>query len=245
MLSQHAQGYYYSGANAEVTLRETNHQYDRLKLKTRCEVDIEKFKGLETTSLGQKIPTPICVAATAFHRLARPDGELLTAKGANGTPFMLSSWASTPLEDAAKMCPDSLKFFQIYCSRKEEVNADLWRRVRESGYTAMFLTTDTQLLGKREIDVRNSFELPAHLRLANWTSYLQESSEVKAKGNDSGLSIFVKEHKKLDMSWEIIPHIKEVSKLKVFVKGVMCWEDAKLAIDNGADGIMVSNHGAR
>jgi len=91
--------------------------------------------------------------------MAHPDGEAATARAANtsATPFMLSSWSNTPLEVVANECPNSLKMFQIYMSKVPEVNEDLWKRVRESGYKIMFLTTDTQLLGKREQDMRNGF----------------------------------------------------------------------------------------
>jgi len=69
----------------------------------------------------------------------------------------LSSWASTTVEDVASQAPNSVKMFQIYLSKIPEVNADLWKRVRESGFTCMALTVDTQLLGKRENDTRNGF----------------------------------------------------------------------------------------
>jgi L-lactate dehydrogenase (cytochrome) len=91
--------------------------------------------------------------------MAHYEGEIATAKAANSsrTPVMLSNWANTPLEEFASECPDSLKMFQIYMSKVPEVNADLWKRVRESNFKIMFLTTDTQLLGKRESDMRNGF----------------------------------------------------------------------------------------
>ena len=108
----------------------------------------------------------------------------------------------------------------------------------------MMLTTDTQLLGKRESDVKHSFELPSHLKLANWSKY-SVVSEIKANENESGLSAFVKQNKDQEIGWDIIPYIKKVSGLKVFAKGIMCKEDAKLAIENGIDGIYVTNHGAR
>ena len=91
--------------------------------------------------------------------MAHPEGEVATAKAANtsSTPVMLSNWATTQIEDFAAACPNSLKMFQIYISKVSEVNEDLWKRVKESGVKIMFLTTDTQLLGKRESDMRNGF----------------------------------------------------------------------------------------
>lgn len=179
--------------------------------------------------------------------MAHWQGEEATAKAAHATntPMMLSNWASTSLETVAGHCPDNLKLFQIYMSKLPEVNEDLWKRVRESGFKVMLLTTDTQLLGKREQDVRNGFELPSHLKMENMAKYMKQSLTSFSSDQDSGLAEYAKHHKQNEIGWDIIPYIKKVSGLKVFAKGVMCYEDAKLAIANGADGIMVSNHGAR
>jgi (S)-2-hydroxy-acid oxidase len=106
--------------------------------------------------------------------MAHPDGELATARAANayhGTTLKLSSWSTTPLEDVAASAPDSLKFFQIYLSKIPEVNLDLFDRVRNAGYKALHLTVDTQILGKRENDVRNQFQLPQGLNMANYAKY--------------------------------------------------------------------------
>ena len=102
-LAKLSKDYYYSAANAMVSLRDSEAQFDRLKLKQAAGVDPDKFEGLQTDTLGIKIPSPICIAATAFHRMAHPDGEEATAKAAHKTqtPMMLSNWASTPLEVVA------------------------------------------------------------------------------------------------------------------------------------------------
>ena len=106
------------------------------------------------------------------------------------------------------------------------------------------LTTDTQLLGKREQDVRNGFQLPSHLNMANMAKYMAAATSVKSS-KESGLAEYARNHKHNEIGWDIIPFIKKVSGLKVFAKGIMCAEDAVLAIKNGADGIHISNHGAR
>lgn len=166
------------------------------------------------------------------------------ANNINKTPFFLSTWATTAVEDVARVCPDSMKFFQIYLSKLHESNVDLWKRVRESGFTAMAITCDTAKLGKRERDTRHGFQLPSHLELANLKKYIKhEPTKLKAT-NESGLSAYVKSQFP-DVGWDIIPYIKEHSKMPVFAKGVGCAEDALLALENGADGIYVSNHGAR
>lgn len=190
------------------------------------------------------------IASTAFHRMAHPEGEVAMAKAAetcNQTAFSLSNWATSTNEEVGQVAPSCLKFFQIYMSKSEAVNMDLWKRVKNAGFTALLLTTDTQLLGKREKDTRNGFELPPHLNLANLTKYESsgETNTLKASGNSSGLAAYVKAHKDNEIGWDIIPYVKKTSGLKVIAKGIMCYEDARLAIDNGADGVYVSNHGAR
>ncbi len=145
-LTRAARSYYTSGANNMVTLRETSEAYDEIKLKPAAEVDEEAFEGTKTTFLGQEINSPIGIASTAFHRMAHPDGEQATARAAqavNETPILLSSWATGSIEEVAENAPGCLKMFQIYMSKKETVNADLWRRCRENGYKAMCLTSDT------------------------------------------------------------------------------------------------------
>jgi len=108
------------------------------------------------------------------------------------------------------------------------------------------LTTDTQLLGKRLNDTRTRFSLPHPLKMQNFAKYVEQGAESNVKGQSgSGLAEFVKTHKNNDIGWDVIPYIKRVSGLKVYAKGVMSGDDARLAIENGIDGIYVSNHGAR
>ena len=128
-----------------ISLQDAEAAFEKYKLKTRAQIDIDKFEGLSTEILGEKVPSPIWISSTAFHKMAHPDGEAATARAANtsSTPIMMSNWANTPLEEFASSCPKSLKMFQIYMSKVPEVNEDLWKRVRESGFKIMFLTTDT------------------------------------------------------------------------------------------------------
>ena len=115
--------------------------------------------------------------------MAYHEGEVAMARAANKimqTPLLLSNWATSSVEEVGAAAPDSLKLFQIYMSKDATVNDDLWRRCRENGFKAMCLTTDTQILGKRDNDVRVKFELPAHLDLANLARY-------KAKGEQSAM----------------------------------------------------------
>ena len=155
-----AYDYYRSGANGCVTLHDNVDAFKKIHLKPSIFCDASIPVSTDTSILGHKVKTPICIASTAFHKMATAEGELATARAANAylnTPIKLSSWATTPLEDVASQAPDSLKFFQIYLSKVPEVNKDLWTRVKNAGYKALHLTIDTQILGKRENDVRNGF----------------------------------------------------------------------------------------
>ena len=145
-LTRSARDYYFAGANGMLTLNSTRAAFDRIKLKRAAEVDVRKFEGTQTTVMGIKVNSPVMIASTAFHRMAHPDGEIATAKAAEAfyqTALSLSNWATTANEEFGKAAPNCLKMFQIYMSKREEVNKDLWKRVKDSGFTAMLLTTDT------------------------------------------------------------------------------------------------------
>lgn len=164
---------------------------------------------------------------------------------ADNTPILLSSWSTTPIEEVADVSKSTVKIFQMYLSKVDDVNIDLWKRVKEAGFKAIALTTDTQLLGKREDDVRNQFSLPLGLRMANYDKYSGYNNNIKSSGKDSGLAEYVRNHKDPNIGWEIINKIKKYSGLPVAAKGVLCAEDALIALEYGADAIFVSNHGAR
>jgi len=90
--------------------------------------------------------------------MAHPEGECATARACNAmnnTPMVLSSWATSSNEDVGKFAPDSFKVYQLYLSKLPDVNKDIWSRVKKSGFKALALTCDTQLLGKRLNDTRN------------------------------------------------------------------------------------------
>ena len=128
-----------------MSLRDNEEAFQQFFLKTSV-FSLKQPVNLQTTIMGHKVKSPICIASTAFHRMAHPEGELATARAANayhGTTLKLSSWSTTPLEDVAAAAPDSLKFFQIYLSKIPEVNLDLFERVRNAGYKALHLTVDT------------------------------------------------------------------------------------------------------
>lgn len=251
-LSRIGKNYYNSGAFDELSLTEANSAFDEIRLKSAAEADASNFQGLQTSILGETINSPICAGSTAVQRIAHPEGEVASAKACQAVgqaPLILSSWSSSFLEDVAAAAPGSAKIYQVYMSKIMEVNEDIWKRCRENGFKALALTTDTQQLGKRDIDVRNVTALPKHIGFNNLSLYAKQTADASSKANLplglSPLAAYVFFHKDANIDWSLIPYMKERSGLKIIAKGIMTYADARLAIENGADALYVSSHGAR
>jgi len=232
--------YYAGGAGDELTLEENRAAFDRWLLRPRMLRGISE-PDVSTTVLGQAVASPILIAPTAFQAMAHPDGELAMARAAAraGTVMVLSTIATYSIEDVAAAAPGSPRWFQLYIHRDRELTARLVRRADAAGYGAIVLTVDAPYLGRRYRDERNAFALPPGVRLANLADIPLPASE--------GSSLFAYFAAQLDPSitWEDIAWLRDLSSLPVLVKGVLTGEDAALAIDAGADGLIVSNHGGR
>ncbi|XP_076834782.1 2-Hydroxyacid oxidase 1 isoform X3 [Brachyhypopomus gauderio] len=202
---------------------------------------------LSAMVLGQQLSMPVCVAATAMQRMAHPDGETATARAclSAATGMMLSSWATSTIEEVAETAPNGVRWMQLYIYKDRALTHSLVRRAEEAGYKGIFVTVDTPYLGRRRDDVRNRFRLPSHLRMANFESPDLAFSSKEGYGEDSGLSVYVSEAIDPTLQWEDVAWLKRITSLPVVVKGVLRGEDAKEALKYGADGILVSNHGAR
>jgi 4-hydroxymandelate oxidase len=238
-LPQVVYDYYAGGAGDEWTLRENRRAFERWVLRPRFLVDCSNL-DLRTTVLGQQIDFPVMVAPTAFHRLAHPDGELATARGAAsaGTLMVVSTISTATMEDVAAAA-DGPKWFQLYMHKDRELTAGLVKRAYEHGYSAIVLTVDTPLLGRRLRDERNNFALPPGIGLAN----LEGVPLPDAPG--SNLFRYFADQLEIAMTWEDVGWIRSLSPLPVLLKGLLTAEDAGLAVDAGVDGVLVSNHGGR
>ncbi len=235
--------YYRSGSDDEVTLRETRAAYERIQLRPRVLVDVSHC-DLATTVLGTPVSMPILVAPTAYHCLANEEGECATARGAGAanTLMVVSTLATRPLDDVARAATGPL-WFQLYVYRDRAVSEDLVRRAEASGYRALVLTVDTPRLGRRERDIRNGFGLPPGLHLANFAG--KYADEPSLQPGESGLAAYVSSLFDTSLTWEALEWLRSVTSLPVLVKGILTAEDAHLAIEHGAAGIVVSNHGGR
>jgi isopentenyl diphosphate isomerase/L-lactate dehydrogenase-like FMN-dependent dehydrogenase len=226
-----AHGYYAGGAGDEVTLRDNVDAYGRWQLRPRVLVDVAACTTA-TTVLGHDVSMPLLVAPVAFQRVAHADGEVGMARAAHavGTLMCLSTLAtSTPAQVAETGVS---RWFQLYVFRDLGVTNDLVARARDAGFTALVLTVDTPVLGRRERDHRTRFAIPEEIAVASLGQGGMTPAEAFGLMSES-------------VSWHDVERLAAESGLPVLVKGVLTGEDALLACEHGAAGIVVSNHGGR
>jgi isopentenyl diphosphate isomerase/L-lactate dehydrogenase-like FMN-dependent dehydrogenase len=229
-------GYYAGGAGDEWTLSENQTAYDRWALRPRMLVDVGSV-GTATTVLGMDISMPVLVAPTAFQRLAHPDGEVAVARGAAaaGTVYCLSTLSSVSPGELAEGAPGCTRWFQLYWSRDRGFTSELVASVAAAGFRAIVLTVDLPVAGRRERDLRASFEIPADLPLPNLPHHLGDGNFHAALGEIVDPTV----------TWRDLEWLASLTDLPVYVKGVLTAEDARLASRQGISGIVVSNHGGR
>jgi 4-hydroxymandelate oxidase len=232
--------YIAGGAWDEVTLRENRIAYDHWRFRPRLMVNVE-HRDLSVNILEDSLSLPIGVAPSAFHKLLHPDGELATARaaGAAGTVMCLSIMATTSLEEVAGVASGPL-WLQTYIFRDRDLTINLAARAKAAGYNALVVTVDTPVLGRRERDPRNKFELPAGIEMRNVTMPPPAPGEY-----ESPMVRFIKQQIDPSLTWRDVEWFVKTVGMPVFVKGVLHPEDARLAAQTGVRGIIVSNHGGR
>ena len=188
---------------------------------------------------------PVLVAPTAFHELACADGELATARAASraGTVMILSSLSNTRVEDVCAAARGPV-WFQLYVYRDRAATAALVARAEAAGAGALVLTVDAPLLGRRERDVRNRFHLPPGLRVENMSAAGVTATSSCGRPS-SGLAAYVAAKLDPALQWKDVAWLRSITRLPVLVKGIVRPDDARRAIDHGASGVVVSNHGGR
>jgi 4-hydroxymandelate oxidase len=238
-----AYDYYAGGAEDEVTLRENRAAFERIALRPRMLVDVSVI-DTSTTVLGQRVAAPILIAPTAMHRLGHPGGELATARGASAaeTIMVVSTLATTTLEDVAAAASVPL-WFQLYVYKDREITRALVERAKAAGYKALCLTVDAPHSGHRERDARNRFALPPEVQLANFSG--PEMRMMPREGSGSALPTYIAKMMDLTLTWKDVAWFRSIAAMPILIKGILTAEDARLAVEHGADGIIVSNHGGR
>ncbi len=231
-------GYFAGGANDEWTLRENIAAYARWVLRPRMLVDVSSVTTA-TTVLGTDVSLPVLVAPTAFQRMAHPDGEAATARGAAaaGTVMTLSTIATASIEEVAAAAPTGARWFQLYWSPDRGIVRDFLERAAAEGYSAILLTVDLPVGGRRERDLRTGFEVPAEVPVPAFVAHERRAANVSPTQIGQVVDSSV--------TWRDLEWLRSLSALPLAVKGILTAEDALLACEAGADGIVVSNHGGR
>jgi 4-hydroxymandelate oxidase len=202
--------------------------------------------GVRTTRsrVGSGARWPVIVAPVALLGMLSPDGEVPAVRAATvaGSIFVLSSLSVTPIEDVIAVSTGPV-WFQLYIYKDRAASEALLKRVEAAGCSALELTADTPILGRRERDVRNSFALPEGLWTPNLTA--EAPSALPESRSDSPFKAAIDALFYPDLTWDDVGWLTSISNLPVLVKGIVRADDAVRAVDAGAAGVIVSNHGGR
>lgn len=239
---------FFNGSVAdEITMRWNIEAYQKIKLKPRVLVDVSKL-DTRVTLFGHENAYPILLAPTAYHKLAHPEGEVATARGAGAAKatLVVSTMATTSIEDISKAATQPL-WFQLYVQRDRGFTKELVQRAEAAGVQALCLTVDTPITGQRNREMRAQFELPTSMERPNLRGL--ELNGVAVATNPTGHlatngSIYTVMTDP-SMSWKDIDWLLSFAKAPLITKGVLNPDDADRAVKAGVKGIMVSNHGAR
>ena len=244
-LSQMAYDYVRSGGADEITMRENRAGFERLKLSPSVLVDVSKI-DTRVNLFGGEFESPILLAPVAYHRLYHAEGEIGTAQGASaaGAGFVISTFTTTAIDEIARNTKRPI-WFQLYVQRDREFTKDMVQRAVASGCKAVCLTVDTPVLGNRYGQL--SFGLPKELECVHMRGLTLSGPGVSQatqghKTQRAGIydTIFDPSFNWSDLEW-----LRSVAGVPVILKGVLSAEDGKRAVERGADGVIVSNHGGR
>ena len=239
-LSQMAYDYVRSGGGDEITMRENRLAFERLRLSPNVLMDVSQL-DTRVSLFGSELEHPILLAPIAYHRLYHPEGEVATARGASaaGAVFAISSFTTTAIDEIARNTQRPI-WFQLYVQRDRAFTKDMVQRAVAEGCTAVCLTVDTPVLGCRYGQL--SFGLPSDLECVHLRGLDLKNPTPGHKTQRGGIydPLFDPAFNWRDLEW-----LRSVAGVPVLLKGVLSPEDGKRAIEYGADGIIVSNHGGR
>jgi len=252
-----------SGSWTESTYNANEADFAKIKLRQRVLVDMSD-RSLETTMVSQKAAMPVALAPTGLTGMQHADGEMLAARAAEefGIPFTLSTMSICSIEDIASVTKQPF-WFQLYVMKDRDFVLNLIGRAKAAKCSALVLTADLQILGQRHNDIRNGLSAPPKFtaknvwQMATRPAWCMEMLKTKRHsfGNIIGHAKDISDmttlshwtHSQFDpkLSWSDVAWIKEQWGGPLIIKGILDVEDAKAAVDTGADAIIVSNHGGR
>ena len=252
-----------SGSWTESTYRANESDFQQIKLRQRVAVNMEN-RSTATRMIGIDVAMPVAIAPTGLTGMQHADGEILAAKAAEkfGIPFTLSTMSICSIEDIAAHTRAPF-WFQLYVMRDRDFIERLIDRAKAAKCGALVLTLDLQILGQRHKDLKNGLSAPPKLTLANlinmatkprWCLGMAGTSRrqfgnivghVKGIENMGSLSEWTAKQFDPQLNWGDVEWIKKRWGGKLILKGIQDVEDARIAVESGADALIVSNHGGR
>lgn len=238
-----SQEFFNAGSTHQVTVRENSSAFSKYRLRPRVLVDVSNV-DTTTSVFGQTIDFPLCVSPAGLQAIAHPDGELATSRACakRHVHMGVSSFSNHSVEQvrsAGLEVGPLAHAMQLYSMQDREMQLRIIRRAEAAGCAALLLTADSPVLGVRYSEVRNDFRTPEGLELPMLE---RDSQAIRSQTHNDGFDAFNSN----SHSWsKEIPWLRSVTKLQVWIKGVLTAEDVHLAIQYGCDGVVVSNHGGR
>ena len=253
-----------SGSWTESTYRANQSDFQKIKLRQRVAVNMEG-RSTASTMIGQKVAMPVAIAPTGLTGMQHADGEILAARAAKkfGVPFTLSTMSICSIEDVSKGTDGHPFWFQLYVMRDRDFIERLIERARAANCSALVITLDLQILGQRHKDLKNGLSAPPKLTIPNiiniaskprWALGMLGTSRrefgnivghVKGVENMGSLSAWTAQQFDPRLNWGDVEWIKKRWGGKIILKGIQDVEDARMAVESGADAMIVSNHGGR
>jgi len=252
-----------SGSWTESTYRANESDFHKIKLRQRVAVNMEG-RSTATTMIGQAVAMPVAIAPTGLTGMQHADGEILAARAAQkfGVPFTLSTMSICSIEDVAKHAGEGF-WFQLYVMKDRPFIERLIDRAKAANCAALVLTLDLQILGQRHKDLKNGLSAPPKLTLKNMINIASKPrwalgmlgtprrqfgnivGHVSGVADMSSLSSWTASQFDPCLNWGDVEWIQKRWGGKLILKGIQDVEDAKLAVQSGADALIVSNHGGR
>ncbi|RRH84542.1 alpha-hydroxy-acid oxidizing protein [Variovorax beijingensis] len=252
------------GSWTEYTYRANEEDFGRIEFRQRVAVDITE-RSTASTMVGQAVRMPVAIAPTGLAGMQHADGEILAARAAQkfGIPFTLSTMSICPIEAVAEATGRHPFWFQLYVLRDRSFVEGLIERAGNANCSALVVTMDLQVFGQRHKDRKNGLSTPPRPTLRNLVNLASKPrwcwnmlgtrhrhfgnivGHAKGVDNIGSLVEWTREQFDPRLSWQDIEWIKKRWHGKLIVKGIQDPEDARLAVESGADAIVVSNHGGR
>jgi 4-hydroxymandelate oxidase len=228
------------GAGEETTLRANRDAFHQRTLRPRVLTGVDSL-SLGTSLLGDPVRAPFFLAPTAYQGLLHPDAECATARAAEdaGIAAWFSTLSTCSLEEIAAAAPAGNRWFQLYLQPEFATSQRLVERAEKAGYRALVLTVDMPVFANRDRQIRGGVAVDAPAPIGNGADIVGPPRAPVPDGDRFLL------RKETAATWDVLDRLRGVTHLPLVVKGILTAEDARRAVDHGARGVVVSNHGGR